>query len=58
VIHGFKAILLKDGGFLAIRFDLFFLFVFRHRHAARRHAAVQTHFVIPCGERSGCTLSL
>ena len=28
VIHGFKAILLKDGGFLAIRFDLFFLFVF------------------------------
>jgi len=28
VIHGFKAILLKDGGFTAIRFDLFFLFVF------------------------------
>ena len=27
-IHGFKAILLKDGGFAAIRFDLFFLFVF------------------------------
>ncbi len=27
-IHGFKAILLKDGGFVAIRFDLFFLFVF------------------------------
>jgi ABC-2 type transport system permease protein len=28
VIHGFKAILLKDGGFTAIRFDLAFLFVF------------------------------
>jgi ABC-2 type transport system permease protein len=28
VIHGFKAILLKDGGFVSIRFDLFFLFVF------------------------------
>ena len=28
VIHGFKAILLKDGGFVAIQFDLFFLFVF------------------------------
>jgi ABC-2 type transport system permease protein len=27
-IHGFKAILLKDGGFAAIQFDLFFLFVF------------------------------
>jgi ABC-2 type transport system permease protein len=27
-IHGFKAILLKDGGFVAIRFDLLFLFVF------------------------------
>jgi len=27
-IHGFKAILLKDGGFTAIRFDLFFLFTF------------------------------
>ncbi len=27
-VHGFKAILLKDGGFVAIRFDLFFLFVF------------------------------
>ncbi|MGD0830066.1 MAG: ABC transporter permease [Terracidiphilus sp.] len=28
VIHGFKAILLKDGGFAAIQFDLLFLFVF------------------------------
>jgi ABC-2 type transport system permease protein len=28
VIHGFKAVLLKDGGFQAIQFDLFFLFVF------------------------------
>jgi ABC-2 type transport system permease protein len=28
VIHGFKAILLKDGGFVAIKFDLLFLFVF------------------------------
>jgi ABC-2 type transport system permease protein len=28
VIHGFKAILLKDGGFQAIQFDLFFLFTF------------------------------
>jgi ABC-2 type transport system permease protein len=27
-VHGFKAILLKDGGFTAIRFDLLFLFVF------------------------------
>jgi len=27
-IHGFKAILLKDGGFVAIRFDLLFLFLF------------------------------
>jgi ABC-2 type transport system permease protein len=27
-IHGFKAILLKDGGFEAIRFDLLFLLVF------------------------------
>ncbi len=27
-VHGFKAILLKDGGFVAIRFDLLFLFVF------------------------------
>jgi ABC-2 type transport system permease protein len=27
-IHGFKAILLKDGGFVAIRFDLLYLFVF------------------------------
>ena len=27
-IHGFKAILLKDGGFQAIQFDLFFLFTF------------------------------
>jgi ABC-2 type transport system permease protein len=27
-IHGFKAILLKDGGFEAIKFDLLFLFVF------------------------------
>jgi ABC-2 type transport system permease protein len=27
-IHGFKAILLKDGGFEAIKYDLLFLFVF------------------------------
>ena len=27
-IHGFKAILLKDGGFVAIQYDLLFLFVF------------------------------
>ncbi len=27
-IHGFKAILLKDGGFVAIRYDLIFLFTF------------------------------
>ena len=27
-IHGFKAILLKDGGFVAIRGDLLFLFAF------------------------------
>ena len=28
VIHGFKSILLKDGGFVAIQYDLLFLFVF------------------------------
>jgi len=28
VIHGFKSILLKNGGFTAIRFDLFFLLTF------------------------------
>jgi ABC-2 type transport system permease protein len=27
-IHGFKSIILKDGGFEAIKFDLFFLFAF------------------------------
>jgi ABC-2 type transport system permease protein len=27
-IHGFKAILLKDGGFVAIQYDLLFLFLF------------------------------
>jgi len=27
-VHGFKSILLKDGGFVAIRYDLLFLFVF------------------------------
>jgi ABC-2 type transport system permease protein len=27
-IHGFKSILLKDGGFVAIRYDLAFLFIF------------------------------
>ena len=27
-VHGFKAIILKDGGFQAIQFDLMFLFVF------------------------------
>jgi len=27
-IHGFKAIILKDGGFVAIQYDLLFLFVF------------------------------
>jgi len=27
-IHGFKSIILKDGGFVAIKFDLLFLFVF------------------------------
>jgi ABC-2 type transport system permease protein len=27
-IHGFKAVLLKDGGLVAIQFDLLFLFVF------------------------------
>jgi ABC-2 type transport system permease protein len=27
-VHGFKAIILKDGGFQAIQFDLLFLFVF------------------------------
>jgi ABC-2 type transport system permease protein len=27
-IHGFKAVILKDGGFVAIQFDLLFLFVF------------------------------
>jgi ABC-2 type transport system permease protein len=27
-VHGFKAVLLKDGGFVAIRYDLLFLFAF------------------------------
>ena len=27
-VHGFKAVLLKDGGFVAIRFDLLYLFTF------------------------------
>src|ERR1700684_1616788 len=27
-VHGFKAVLLKDGGFVAIQFDLLYLFVF------------------------------
>ncbi len=27
-VHGFKAILLKDGGFVAIQYDLLFLFTF------------------------------
>jgi ABC-2 type transport system permease protein len=27
-VHGFKAVLLKDGGFVAIRYDLLFLFTF------------------------------
>lgn len=27
-VHGLKAILLKDGGFVAIRMDLLFLFTF------------------------------
>jgi ABC-2 type transport system permease protein len=27
-IHGFKSVILKDGGFQAIQFDLLFLFVF------------------------------
>jgi ABC-2 type transport system permease protein len=27
-VHGLKAILIKDGGFTAIRFDLLFLFTF------------------------------
>jgi ABC-2 type transport system permease protein len=27
-IHGFQSILLKDGGFMAIRYDLVFLFAF------------------------------
>ena len=28
IVHGLKAILLKDGGFVAIRMDLLFLFAF------------------------------
>ena len=27
-VHGFKAVLLKDGGFVAIQYDLLFLFSF------------------------------
>ena len=45
VIHGFKAVLLKDGGLIAIRYDLLFLVRLRHRHAADCHAAVQAHAV-------------
>ena len=44
-IHGFKAVLLKDGGWVAIWFDLLFLFVIWHRDVADRHAAVQANAV-------------
>jgi hypothetical protein len=41
-IHGFKAVLLKDGGFRpSIRPAV--PVCLRHRHAADRHAAVQAH---------------
>ena len=45
-VHGFKAVLLKDGGFAAIRRSALPLHL-RHRNAADRHAVVQTH-VIAC----------
>ena len=44
-IHGFKAVLLKDGGLVAIRCDLLFLLVFGIGHAADRDAAVQADAV-------------
>ncbi len=46
-IHGFKAILLKDGGFVAIQYDLLFLFVFGIGTLADRHAALQTNALMP-----------
>ena len=46
-IHGFKAILLKDGGFVAIQYDLLFLFVFGIGTLAHRHAALQTNALMP-----------
>ncbi len=46
-IHGFKSIILKDGGFVAIQFDLFFLFVFGMGTLLDRHAALQADTVAP-----------
>ena len=48
-VHGFKAILLKDGGFRRHPVRPAVPFRLRHRHIANRHPAVQAHFVtIPC----------
>ena len=47
-VHGFKAVLLKDGGFVAIQYDLLFLFVFGIGTLLHRHAAVQAHALTPC----------
>ena len=44
-VHGFKAILLKDGGFVAIQYDLLFLFVFGIGTLLSRHAALQANVV-------------
>ena len=42
-VHGFKAVLLKDGGFVAIQYDLLLPVRLRHRTLLDRHAAVQAH---------------
>ena len=44
-IHGFKSILLKDGGFVSIQSDLIVSVCLRHRHAADCDSAVQAHAV-------------
>jgi hypothetical protein len=42
-VHGFKAILLKDGGFTAIRLDLLFLVGLGIAQAGDGNSSVQAH---------------
>ena len=44
-VHGFKAILLKDGGFAAIQTDILVPVRVWHRNPADRHAPFQAHLV-------------